>query len=121
MGLMDEIRKLTHSKADDEEYYDEYDDDDAPGAGHYILGFIKFIIAVALILVVAVFGMYFADQAIDGGFKPYRMLAEKVPFISEYLPASEVVEIEDPAIEDGETVDEITEDGGETTEDGSVG
>jgi len=27
MGLMDEIRKLTHSKADDEEYYDEYDDE----------------------------------------------------------------------------------------------
>ena len=27
MGLMDEIRKLTHSKADEEEYYDEYDDE----------------------------------------------------------------------------------------------
>ncbi len=28
MGLMDEIRKLTHSRSDmDEEYYDEYDDE----------------------------------------------------------------------------------------------
>ncbi len=27
MGLMDEIRKLTHSKVEEDDYYDEYDDE----------------------------------------------------------------------------------------------
>ena len=37
---------------------------------------------------VAVFGMYFADSALDGGFKPYQLIAEKVPLLNQYLPAS---------------------------------
>lgn len=74
----------------DDEYDDDYDDedDDAPGAGHYVLGVLKVIIALALILVVAVFGMYFADSALDGGFKPYQLISEKVPLLNQYLPAS---------------------------------
>ena len=91
-------RKKAARYEDDEDDYDDYDDDydedyddeddDAPGAGHYVLGVLKVIIALALILVVAVFGMYFADSALDGGFKPYQLIAEKVPLLNQYLPAS---------------------------------
>ena len=92
---------------DDDDYYDDYDDDDdAPGAGHYVLGFIKLIVALALILVVVVFGMYFADQAIEGGFAPYRFISEKVPFIGEYLPATEQAPaLADPATLTGNDAD----------------
>ena len=32
--------------------------------------------------------MYFADSALDGGFKPYQLISEKVPLLNQYLPAS---------------------------------
>ncbi len=87
-------KKAARYEDDEDDYDDDYDedyddeDDDAPGAGHYVLGVLKVIIALALILVVAVFGMYFADSALDGGFKPYQLIAEKVPLLNQYLPAS---------------------------------
>lgn len=98
---------------DDYDEDDDYDDyDDSPSAGHYVLGFIKVVIALVLVLVVAVFGMYFADQAIDGGFGPYRFICEKVPFINEYLPATQEADAagdqsgDGAAIADPEATDE---------------
>ena len=40
--------------------------------GENMLGYALGLRGVELFLVVAVFGMYFADSALDGGFKPYQ-------------------------------------------------
>ena len=70
------------------------------------LNYLRRIVALALILVVVVFGMYFADQAIEGGFAPYRFISEKVPFIGEYLPATEQAPaLADPATLTGNDAD----------------
>ncbi len=69
---------------------DDYDDDDyAPSFGHYVLGFFKVLIAVVLVLAVALFGLYFADQAVPGGVGAYGWLQEKLPVINKILPAGE--------------------------------
>ena len=72
-------------------YDDDYDDDDdyAPSFGHYVLGFFKVLIAVVLVLAVALFGLYFADQAVPGGVGAYGWLQEKLPVIDKILPSGE--------------------------------
>jgi hypothetical protein len=68
---------------------DDYDDDYAPSFGHYVLGFFKVLIAVVLVLAVALFGLYFADQAVPGGVGAYGWLQEKLPVIDKILPSGE--------------------------------
>ena len=74
------------------ETYAEDDDDyedDAPSFGHYVLGFFKVLIAVVLVAAVALFGLYFADQAIPGGVGAYAWLQKKAPVIDKILPPGE--------------------------------
>ncbi len=81
-----EPRRGNRSAAYDDDY-DEYDDyDEAPSFGHYVLGFFKLLIAVVLVLAVALFGLYFADQAVPGGVGAYAWLREKAPVIDKLLP-----------------------------------
>ena len=54
-----------------------------------MLGFFKVLIAVVLVLAVALFGLYFADQAVPGGVGAYGWLQEKLPVIDKILPSGE--------------------------------
>ncbi len=56
---------------------------------HYVLGAVKTIVAVALILVILIFILYFANQALDGGVPAYSWLREKLPVLDRFLPVDE--------------------------------
>lgn len=78
-----------HDDYDDEDEYDDDFDDDAPSFGHYVLGFLKILIAVVLILMLTVFGLYFADQKSKTGVAAYQWLRERVTVLDSILPPGE--------------------------------
>ena len=103
----DDVRRSSRRSSYEDYDGDSYEGDDSPGAMHYVLGAIKTLVAIALILVILVFILYFANQALDGGVPAYKWLSEKVPVLNRFLPVDEPEEA--APVTEVETIEAIDE------------